>query len=62
MKKVLAIMWTCVLVMDIVSAAGGNEPTWSSVFCPLICLVLQKWKDVFEKQTNNKPTNSQQAY
>lgn len=48
-KKVLAIMWTCVLVMDIVSAAGGNEPTWSSVFCPLICLTLQRWSDVFEK-------------
>ncbi len=62
MKKVLAIMWTSILVMSIIYAAVGIEPTWLSVFCPLICLVLQRWSDVFKKQTNNKPTNYQQVY
>lgn len=49
MKKVSAIMWTSMLIMNIIFAAGGIEPTWSSVFCPLICLVLQRWLDVFKK-------------
>ena len=46
MKKALAILWTVSLGCNILSAAVGNEPTWLLVFCPLVCLVMDKWEHV----------------
>ncbi len=49
MEKALAILWTVALGTNILSAAVGNEPTWLLVFCPLACLVMEKWRRVSEK-------------
>ena len=38
MKLALAIAWTACLITDIMQAAAGMQPSWMSVFCPLICL------------------------
>jgi hypothetical protein len=48
MKLTLAIMWTVCLVAGIMQAAAGTQPSWISVFCPLICLTAQRWVDYFE--------------
>lgn len=45
MKLLLAILWSVVMVVDIISAVIGNAPTWVLVFCPLIILVIDKWED-----------------
>ena len=45
MKLLLAILWSIVMVTDIISAVIGNTPTWTLVFCPLIILVMDKWED-----------------
>ena len=42
---VLAILWTVVLITDIVSAVHGDLPNWTLVFCPLAILVLNRWTD-----------------
>lgn len=46
MEKIMATLWTIVLCANIVSAAVGNDPNWMLVFCPLVCLVIDKWKHV----------------
>lgn len=48
MKKALAIMWTVVLGVDILSAIIGMEPNWMLVFGPLVCLVADRWERTFE--------------
>lgn len=48
MKLALAIMWTVCLITDIMQAAAGVQPSWVSVFCPLICLTAQRWEDYFD--------------
>ena len=45
MKLLLAILWSVVMVVDIISAVVGNAPNWILVFCPLIILVMDKWED-----------------
>lgn len=45
MKLLLAILWSIVMVVDIISAVVGNDPNWILVFCPLIILVMDKWED-----------------
>lgn len=44
-KLWLAILWSIVLVADIISAVVGNDPSWVLVFCPLIILVMDKWEN-----------------
>ena len=46
-KLSLALIWTIVLISDILSAYSGNEPNWILVFCPLITLVSNYWVDYF---------------
>lgn len=46
---IVAILWSLCLVADIVSYAKGNTPNWVLVFCPLACLVLESWLDIFKK-------------
>lgn len=45
MKLLLAILWSIVMVADIISAVVGNAPSWILVFCPLVILVMDKWED-----------------
>ena len=45
MKLGLALIWTIVLIADIVSACLGYEPNWMLVFCPVIALVYNCWVD-----------------
>ena len=45
MKLWMAIMWSIVLVADIISAVVGNDPSWVLVFCPLTILVMDKWEN-----------------
>lgn len=47
MNLILAILWTFALITDIVAYAVGNEPSWSLVFCPLVCLVVAYWDRYF---------------
>ena len=46
-KMSLALIWTIVLIFDILSAYSGNESNWMLVFCPLITLVFNYWIDYF---------------
>lgn len=48
MKLALAIAWTMCLIANIMQVAAGAQPSWMSVFCPLICLMAQRWKDYFD--------------
>lgn len=40
---VLAILWSIILIINIICAAIGTDPTWVLVFCPLICYVNTLW-------------------
>lgn len=44
---ILAIMWTIVAIVDIVSCAVGNQPSWILVFAPLAIVLLNYWAKVF---------------
>ena len=44
-KLALAILWSAVAIGDIVMAVGGYNPTWMSVFCPLVVVVFDSWAD-----------------
>ena len=48
MKLLLAILWSVVMAVDIISAVVGNDPNWILVFCPLIILVMDKWEDYIQ--------------
>ena len=50
MKLLLAILWSVVMAIDIISAVVGNDPNWILVFCPLIILVMDKWKDYIQSR------------
>ena len=50
MKLLLAILWSIVMAVDIISAAVGNDPNWILVFCPLIILVMDKWEDSIQSR------------
>ena len=47
MKLALAIAWTVCLIIDIIQAAAGMQPSWTLVFCPLFCLTTQRWEEYF---------------
>ena len=47
MKLGLALVWSIVLITDIISACLGYESNWMLVFCPLITLVFNYWIDYF---------------
>lgn len=50
MKLTLALLWTFALIVDIISAAAGNEPSWALVFCPLVILVMDRWEVYFKSR------------
>lgn len=50
MELSLAIMWSIILILDIASALTGGTPSWFSVFCPLLVLVLRYWMDYLSKR------------
>lgn len=50
MKLTLALLWTLSLIVDIISACVGNDPTWTLVFCPLVVLVMGCWNDYFKSR------------
>lgn len=41
------ILWTIVLIVDILNAVMGNSPNWVMVFCPLSMLILRCALDIF---------------
>ena len=47
MKLGLALMWSMILIIDIITACSGYESEWMLVFCPLITLVFNYWTDYF---------------
>ena len=47
MKLGLALIWSMVLITDIISACLGYESNWMLVFCPLITLVSNYWISYF---------------
>ena len=44
-KLALAILWSAVAIGDITMAVEGYNPTWMSVFCPLVVVVFDSWAD-----------------
>ena len=44
---ILAIMWTFVLVIDVILWVCGATPQWLAVFCPLIAVVVNTWIDAY---------------
>jgi len=50
MSLFIAVLWTLVLVADVVSCIMGKDPNWYNVFCPLIVVVLDYW----DKHLNNR--------
>lgn len=50
MELILALLWTLTLIVDIISACTGNEPTWILVFCPLVILVMDRWEIYFKNR------------
>lgn len=42
-NKILAILWTIILVAAVVLCLEGAPCTWFNVFCPLVVLVLKYW-------------------
>lgn len=50
MKLLLAILWSVVMAVDIISAVVGNDPNWILVFCPLVILVMDKWEDYIQSR------------
>lgn len=43
MYTLTAILWTILLVGQIIDASIGGQPTWFDVFIPLTCMVLNDW-------------------
>lgn len=50
MNLLLAILWSICLAVDIIACALGSAPTWVTVFCPLIILVMDKWEKYFKER------------
>lgn len=50
MKLLLAILWSVVMAVDIITAVVGNDPNWILVFCPLVILVMDKWEDYIQSR------------
>jgi hypothetical protein len=53
MKKptpTLAVFWTLSLIVNVLSACIGVEPTWTLVFVPLTTLVMDRWKEYFQNR------------
>lgn len=44
-KLGLALLWSIVAIGDIAMAVEGCNPTWISVFCPLVVVVFDSWMD-----------------
>lgn len=47
MDLILAITWTIDLIVNGISCARGDEPSWLLVFCPLTILVMKYWINFF---------------
>ena len=45
MRLVLAILWTIILIVNIVEVCFGMPSSWVSVFVPITVLVLDHWLD-----------------
>ena len=50
MRLLLAILWTIVLVINIVEVCFGMPSSWVSVFVPITVLVLDHWLDYFRSR------------
>lgn len=42
-NKILAILWSIILIVSIVACATGAPCEWFEVFCPLTVLTLKYW-------------------
>ena len=45
MYVLTAILWTLLLIGQMIDASNGNQPTWFDVFIPLTCMVIGEWVD-----------------
>lgn len=54
METISAWIWSIALSLQIASAITGGTPTWTSVFCPLIVVVIHSWINVYLKKEKNK--------
>ena len=50
MKLTLALLLTLSLIVEIISACVGNEPSWILAFFPLGILVMDRWEDYFKSR------------
>jgi hypothetical protein len=45
MYVLTAMLWTVLLIGQIIDASNGGQPTWFDVFIPLTCMVINDWVD-----------------
>ena len=50
MNLILAWGWTICLIVDIISCAVGDQPSWILVFCPLTILVWDRWDHYIQEK------------
>ena len=56
--KLITIIWTTFLFLNIINYTTGGESSWVSVFCPTIYLVVDSWLNVIaEKYFEEKEDN-----
>lgn len=46
----LALLWTAILILDIIACALKVTPTWGMVFGPLVVLVVDYWIKYFVRK------------
>ena len=46
----LTLLWTALLILDIIAYVLKVTPTWGMVFGPLITLVFHYWIDYFVRK------------
>lgn len=49
----LAILWSIILITNIINAAIGADPTWVLVFCPLVCYVSALWVQYIDERLDD---------
>ena len=49
MNTAVALLWIILLIMRIVSALNGGEPTWYDVFLPFLVLFIGNWFKVLDE-------------
>ena len=50
--RILAIVWTAILFVDICLTIAGIKPNWVLVYCPLIIVIWDRWSIYIKEKRN----------